>query len=927
MPPAIIPAVVATAGAAASAYVAGTAITTAFLIKTFAVNLLLTAAQGSLKPDNSLSNIGGGGAGASNFGQSKTVSVRSSNSTRRLVYGETRVGGTIVFIEATDDDEFLHIVVVLAAHEIQSVESVFFGEKELTLSGNSVTAPSEFVGVAEVYPVTVGSVANIPAPLLATPSWTTSHVLEGQAYVYCKLKYDNNAYPDGLPNISALVRGRKVLDTRTSTTAFSYNPAMVIRDYLTDTVYGLGASATEIDDTSFNAAANICEESVTLAAGGSEDRYTFNGVLDTGNTPRSNIEQMLSALGGSLYYSNGKWHLKAGAYVTPTVTLDENDIVGSISVGTAVSNRESFNAVKGQFATADTNFQATDYPEVSSSTFETEDGGEKKYLNYNLPFTTSSPTAQRLARQVLFKNRQEISVSAKFKLTAFQFAVGDTLMLTNSRLGWSQKVFEVVGWQLDFDKNEVGVQCKLAETASGVYDWNANESAFANDNTNLPSALNLPAPTLSVSDEAQVVNQKVTSVLVATPTSTSQYADLFEVQAKKATDTNYISLGISSSPRFELHNVIANTLYDVRARIISNLGIKSAFASVQYTIGSTPATISDVTNFSVNVNGQNADLSWTPVIDQSLSHYIIRHSPLTTGASYGNAKTVAAKVSRPASTLTVPAQTGTYFIKAVDKLGGTSATADESIVLVSALQGFQNVSTIDEHPDFGGTKTDVIIVDNKLQLDTADLFDDPAGNFDDAVGLFDGGNASVVSSGTYEFEDYIDLGAVYTAQATYTLKVNQLSQITGATTNVGATDVDIFVSTTDDDPAGTPTWSAYRQFIVGSYTARAFRFKAVLSTTQSDETPSIEELTIDINMANSTQSENDLQSGTAAGGKVITFPVAFKTLQAVAISVGDMQSGDFYAITSKSATGFTIVFKDSSNTVVDRLFDYVATGV
>ena len=80
-------------------------------------------------------------------------------------------------------------------------------------------------------------------------------------------------------------------------------------------------------------------------------------------------------------------------------------------------------------------------------------------------------------------------------------------------------------------------------------------------------------------------------------------------------------------------------------------------------------------------------------------------------------------------------------------------------------------------------------------------------------------------------------------------------------------------------------------------------------------------------MANTQQSDNDIQSGTAAGGKVITFPVAFKTLQAVAISVGDMQSGDFYAITSKSATGFTIVFKDSGNTVVDRLFDYVATGV
>jgi len=490
----------------------------------------------------------------------------------------------------------------------------------------------------------------------------------------------------------------------------------------------------------------------------------------------------------------------------------------------------------------------------------------------------------------------------------------------------------VIEWSLsvksDNDNNPIlTVDLFLRENNSAVYDWSANEKTFSLDNTNLPNPFSIPAPTISVADQTQIVNQKVTSVLQVTASSTSIYAYQFEVQAKKQSDSNYISLGVSSSPVFEMQNVVANTTYDVRARIISSTGIKSAFVTTTHTIGAAVVQIADVTNFSVNVNGSSADLSWTPITDQSLSHYIIRHSPLTSGATYGNARTVAQKVSRPANTVTLPAQTGTYFIKAVDKLGNPSNDAAESVVLVSALQGFANVTSIDEHPDFGGTKTDVVVVDGNLQLDTADLFDDVAGDFDDAVGLFDGGNASVVSTGTYLFEDYIDLGAVFTAQASFSLTVNQLSQFTGATTNAGATDVEIYISTTNDDPAGSPTWTAYRQFVLGSYTARAFRFKAVLTTTQADETPQIEALTVNINMANRTQSENDIQSGTAGGGKVITFPTAFKTLQAVAISVGDMQSGDFYAITSKSATGFTIVFKDSGSTVVDRLFDYVATGV
>ena len=88
-------------------------------------------------------------------------------------------------------------------------------------------------------------------------------------------------------------------------------------------ITGLGASSSEINDTSFIAAANICDETVALAGGGTENRYTFDGVVDTANTPKSNLEQMLTSMAGTLYYSNGKWSIKAGAYVTPTVTLDE----------------------------------------------------------------------------------------------------------------------------------------------------------------------------------------------------------------------------------------------------------------------------------------------------------------------------------------------------------------------------------------------------------------------------------------------------------------------------------------------------------------------------------------------------------------------------------------------------------------------------
>ena len=921
MPQAVIPALVATAATAGTAYIAGTAITMTYLAGTFAVNLALTAASQALAPKPKQPNIGGGGNGG--VDQSKTITARSSNTTRKLVYGETRVGGTYAFIEATDNDQYLHLVIVLAAHELQQFTTMFFNDEALTLSGNNVTSPSKYNGLADIYPVTVGNASNIPAPLLALSNWTSNHKLTDQGYLYVRLEFDPDAFEQGLPNISAKIKGRKIYDPRTTTTVWSENPALVIRDYLTDTVYGLGATAAEIDDASFIAAANVCEESVALSGGGTQDRYTFNGVVDTQNTPRSNLEQMLTALNGSLYYSNGKWSLRAGAYVTPTVTLDEDDLASGLTVTTAISARDSFNAIKGQFVSPASDYQATDYPAITSSTFETEDNGERRYLNLDLPFTDNAARAQRIAKQILFKNRQEISLRAKFKMNAFQFQIGDTVMITNARLGFTQKVFEIVSWKLNFDVNEVTVDCELTETNSAVYDWSAEETAFAQDNTTLPDPFTIPAPTITPSDTLELFNQQAISVLIVDVASTSIYARQFEVEAKLSTETIYKSLGIATGQRFTLTNVKAGGVYDIRARSINSLGIKSPFATTTHTIVGQAAAASDVTNFSVNVVGSNADLSWTASTDADLSHYIIRHSPLTTGATFNNAQTVVKKVPRPTNTVVTPAKTGTYFVTAVNKFGVPSLNADSSVVLVDDISGLNLSNSLSEHTGFTGTKTTCVVVEDTLRLDTTNLFDSVAGNFDDATGLFGGGTGFVASSGTYDFANYIDLGAVFTAQATATLKFTQFSQHTGTPAS-GATDVDLFVSTTQDDPTGSPTWTAYRQFVVGTYTARALRFRANLTSIDSQETPAISELTAEIRLPTRTESNNDIQSGT--GGKAITFTNAFKALRAVSVSVGDMQSGDYYGITNKSATGFTITFYNSSNVAVDRLFDYVATG-
>jgi len=330
----------------------------------------------------------------------RTVMTKQAISPRDVVYGEVKKSGTIVFLETTEDNNDLHVCVTLAGHEINAVKDVFFNENKVRdadlsdateVSADSGTTP-DYSSTASITAHFGGSDQAADDNLVSRTSFTTNHRLRGIAYIYSKLEYDQDVYANGLPNISAIIQGKKVFDPRTETTAYSNNAALCVRDYISNSTYGLGATDAEIDDDSFIAAANICDEDVSVLGGGTEKRYTMNGVVDTSKSPREVLNDLLTSCGGSIYYSAGKWHIKVGAYITPTDTLTNDDLRGPISIQTRQSNRDQFNAVKGIFVSPANNWQPTDFPEFTSSTFESEDGGDRKYLDLTLPYTTSVST-------------------------------------------------------------------------------------------------------------------------------------------------------------------------------------------------------------------------------------------------------------------------------------------------------------------------------------------------------------------------------------------------------------------------------------------------------------------------------------------------------------------------------------------------------
>ena len=451
-----------------------------------------------------------------------TVNRRGAALHHQVIYGQTKVGGAIVFDDSDGpNNKYLSRIIAFAGHEINAFSQIYMGKYLLSLSGDSVTSAQEIdeKGAAVNDPVTkfnnyikirrvLGDhTASLGGSGLTNFStkWTNNHILRGIAHLAIVFEYVDDVWDEGLPEISALVEGKKVYDPRKDSTSSAYvsglgvsthradqpgtwqydnNPALIVRDFLTDSNYGLGEEDTNIDDDLIGTAASVSEESVTDG-----DKYTCNGAWLTSQPPVDVIAQLMTSCAGYLWYAQGKWRLKAGKDVSPTVTLTEDDLRSPLSVATRHSRRDNFNAVRGTFRGPKSNYQFTDYPTVTATNFVTIDGGSESTMDLALPFTDTPEQAQRLANIALEKNRSQITVVGSFGLNAFPLQVSDTVSITNTRFGWTNKLFEVVAWGLSIEDYVLQVDLVLRETTSTTYDEFQNVTGFESDNTTLPGPL------------------------------------------------------------------------------------------------------------------------------------------------------------------------------------------------------------------------------------------------------------------------------------------------------------------------------------------------------------------------------------------------------------------------------------------------------
>jgi hypothetical protein len=624
--------------------------------------------------------------------------VRSPIAARNVIYGRCRASGTVVYMSTTGTkNEWLHIVVAIAGHEIEEIEEVYFNDDLVPLVSNTPTG--FYNGVARVNKhlgdanQTVDTDLRNETSTLTDGKWTDNHRLRGIAYLYVRLTWDTEKFPSGIPNISAVIKGKKVYDPRTTTTVYSANAALCLRDYLTDSAVGMGLSSSEVDDTAITAAANICDEQVQvlpLSPATYENQYEANGVIATSASPDENIGKLLSAMGGLIAYSGGKIVPYAGGYRIPTVTLTEKHFVGPLNIQTRTSARDRVNSVKGVYVSESNNWQVSDFPTISSATYVTNDNNTRYYRDVVLPFTTSSSCAQRLAVIELRRAREEITFTARFRLEAMQVRAGDTVMITNAKLGWSSKVFEVMEWHFATDGNppQLYIDMTLRETASSVYSWTVADEVYVADspNTTLPDPFTLGAPsglTLTADGSTQFVQADGTIIpriqvkWTAPPSEFIQSGGAVVIEYKPSTSTTYLTWSRVEGDQTEDYissDVRIGTNYNVRIFGESYFKITTTYVTSSVTVAKDTFAPTTPTGLSAAIGtGRLVSLDWNDNTEPDFSEYgIYRNTTAVTPANDSTNKIAEVRASRFVDTDVTIGTTYYYWLNAYDTVENVS---------------------------------------------------------------------------------------------------------------------------------------------------------------------------------------------------------------------------------------------------------------
>jgi len=579
----------------------------------------------------------------------------ATNNKLPVVYGSAFVGGIVVDMNITTNNQNIYYVIALSevtsTNDDQTPDTFTFGDiywggKKVFFKPNGYTVDSlqdQSTGTLDfgvsnkinIYLYRNGSFQPTNNPFSAvqvmsaaglTYTWNNSKQMSNTAFAIVHLQYSQTA------NIRGLEQTRfQITNSRSA-------PGDCFYDYLINTRYGASIPESQIDLTSLDALNTYSAQTVTYApyTGGSAtiSRFRFDGAVDTSRSIMSNLQDMASSCDSLLKYNEitAKWGIivQSPTYTT-AMNINDSNIVSAIQVN-PLDLASSFNVAELKFAnsTEQDSFDTViiDLQEVAPELLFPNEPVNKQSVG--IPFVNNNVRAQLIANRLLKAAREDLQVQCSLGFVGLQLEAGDIVSFTNANYGWTNKLFRLNRVTETYeDTGNVIVNLTMTEFNPTVYDDASVTQFTPADNSGLGDPTffgTVPAPVVA----AQYPTATNPYFLVNVTSSSSgitQYAELWYSAFANPTSEQRIFIGttaVQSSgipydintlmPQIEVAGIPAGTWYFF-SRMVNSLA-SSTFSAASSAFAWKPRTFqfSDryiTVVYGDSVTGTNLSLSPT----------------------------------------------------------------------------------------------------------------------------------------------------------------------------------------------------------------------------------------------------------------------------------------------------------------------------
>ncbi|UXY13871.1 hypothetical protein N8I74_11110 [Chitiniphilus purpureus] len=386
-----------------------------------------------------------------------------------LAYGEVRMGGALVFQDVSDDKQHLHLVIAHCEGPVagytpmlyldgvaytderfgsRRTEMVQDGTVPVQRPGGIVTEEPRWVA-REVIDSAVhweffrGTDDQVACQTLinALPAkWTPNHRLRGVCYSYVRLKWDPDKWR-AVPPVTVQFQAKTAWDPRAGQMVYTGNPAVMLRDYLLSPRYGRGLAPSDLDEASFIAAANYCDQLLELSPAQWEPRYALTGVLDTGKPCLDNVAELLEHMRGNLLYVDGRYVLQVDQPDAPVMHFSPDNLVGPWSTKFP-DRRNRYNRIQARYTSPQANWEETALI-VDRADYRTLDGGVLLEATEEYTLAGDERRARYLAERALRASRIGMVVDFVALPVAHAVVPGDVISLTHPSADYVNARFRV----------------------------------------------------------------------------------------------------------------------------------------------------------------------------------------------------------------------------------------------------------------------------------------------------------------------------------------------------------------------------------------------------------------------------------------------------------------------------------------------------